>query len=54
VDPLGKFVYISNGVSNCAFGNIWAYTVNAGSGALTVIPGSPLRSGDLRSLGQWL
>jgi 6-phosphogluconolactonase len=37
VDPTGKFVYVSNGAS----GSIWAYAINAGSGALTAIPGSP-------------
>jgi 6-phosphogluconolactonase len=37
-DPAGKFVYVSNSPSN----SILAYTVNAGSGALTAIPGPPV------------
>jgi 6-phosphogluconolactonase len=47
VDPMGKFVYVSNG----GFGNISAYTVNAVSGALTAIPGSPFAIGSYTELG---
>jgi uncharacterized protein (TIGR03437 family) len=47
VDPMGKFVYVSNG----GFGNISAYTVNTVSGALTAIPGSPFAIGSFTELG---
>jgi DNA-binding beta-propeller fold protein YncE len=38
VDPTGKFAYVS-------FGNISGYTINATTGALTPIPGSPFPAG---------
>jgi 6-phosphogluconolactonase len=47
VDPMGKFVYVSNG----GFGNISAYTINVLSGALTAIPGSPFAIGIFTELG---
>ena len=43
VDPSGSFVYVANKGSN----NISAYTLNASSGVLTTISGSPFSSGGL-------
>jgi DNA-binding beta-propeller fold protein YncE len=37
IDPTGSFLY----VSNSGDGTVSAYTINATSGALTVVPGSP-------------
>ena len=37
VAPTGKFAYVANQISN----NVSAYTVNAKSGALTPVAGSP-------------
>jgi YVTN family beta-propeller protein len=41
VDPFGKFVYVANQVSN----SISAYTINAATGALTAVNGSPFPAG---------
>jgi 6-phosphogluconolactonase len=41
VDPTGSYVYVANKGSN----NISAYTLNASSGVLTTISGSPFSSG---------
>ncbi|MGC2405347.1 MAG: beta-propeller fold lactonase family protein, partial [Candidatus Cybelea sp.] len=41
VDPKGKFAYVSNHDSD----NVSAYTINAGSGALTPVTGSPFAAG---------
>src|SRR5258706_7872210 len=38
VDPTGKFAYVANDGSN----NVSGYTIDAATGALTTIPGSPL------------
>jgi 6-phosphogluconolactonase len=40
-DPLGKFVYVGNADSS----NITGFAVNASSGALTEIAGSPFPAG---------
>ncbi len=37
VDPTGKFVYVGNGDVN----TVSAFSINAGNGALTAVPGSP-------------
>ena len=44
VDPKGKFAYVSNGGSNSQ-GNVSAYTINATTGALTPVAGSPFGAG---------
>jgi len=41
VDPTGKFAYVANQVSN----SISAYTINAATGALTAVSGSPFPAG---------
>jgi hypothetical protein len=41
VNPSGKFVYVTNGSS----GNVSAYTINPGTGALTPVAGSPFPAG---------
>ena len=43
-DPTGKFAYVAN-VENGFHGDISAYTINATTGALTSIPGSPFAAG---------
>jgi len=43
LDPTGKFVYVNTGVSS----KVFAYTIDATSGALTRVPGSPFATGDL-------
>jgi DNA-binding beta-propeller fold protein YncE len=42
VDAKGKFVYEANAQSN----NIYAYTIDASTGALTPLAGSPFAAGD--------
>jgi 6-phosphogluconolactonase (cycloisomerase 2 family) len=41
IDPTGKFVYVANGMSN----DVSAYRLNAASGALTPVAGSPFAAG---------
>ena len=42
VDPAGKFLYVSNGSSQAGpGGSLYAYSIDALSGALTAVPGSP-------------
>ena len=41
-DPTGKFAYVTNANSN----NVSAYTINATSGALTPVAGSPFATGN--------
>ncbi len=41
VDPSGKFAYVANSGSS----NVSAYTINATTGALTAVPGSPFAAG---------
>jgi 6-phosphogluconolactonase (cycloisomerase 2 family) len=45
VDPTGRFVYVAASGSK----NIWAYTISASTGALTLIPGSPFPTGSSAS-----
>ena len=47
VDPTGKFAYVGNCGDFCGAGSagVWGYTINATSGALTPIPGSPFAAG---------
>ena len=47
VDPTGKFAYVGNCGDFCDAGpaGVWGYTINATSGALTPIPGSPFAAG---------
>lgn len=51
VVPTGQFIYVTNKpceVPNCG-GNLYAYSVDASTGALTPLPGSPFPTGD----GAW-
>jgi len=41
VDPLGRFAYAANNNKNNAPGNVSAYAINASTGALTEVAGSP-------------
>jgi len=41
VDPTGQFVYVANKATDGLDGSIFAYTIDAGTGALTPITGSP-------------
>lgn len=45
IDPLGKFAYVSNQLSAALNGNVSAFTINALTGGLTQITGSPFPSG---------
>jgi hypothetical protein len=46
VDPTGKFVYVTNPDYTTSGGdNVSAYTINAASGALTPVKGSPFSAG---------
>src|SRR2546426_520245 len=47
VDPTGKFAYVSNSgtAENEFLGGVSGYTINATSGALTPLPGSPFAAG---------
>jgi 6-phosphogluconolactonase len=48
VDPMGKFVYVTNGYyTDGSYGNVSAYAINAQSGALTQVLGSPFQAGAL-------
>jgi 6-phosphogluconolactonase len=53
IDSTGKFVYVPNDsrCDSCPPGNVSAYSVNAGSGALTAIPGSPFPTAGLGPSG---
>jgi 6-phosphogluconolactonase (cycloisomerase 2 family) len=44
VDPSGKFAYVATGT--VASGNIWVYSINQTTGALTAIAGSPFAAGN--------
>jgi 6-phosphogluconolactonase len=47
IDPAGKFVYILNSFVDLNFGEpLWAYSINAASGALAAVPGSPFSTGE--------
>ncbi len=45
IDPMGLFVYVTNYSSGSA-GSVSAYSVNARSGALTQLNGSPFAAGN--------
>jgi 6-phosphogluconolactonase len=45
VDPKGAFVYVANDASANVFGTVSAYAINATSGALTPVVGSPFVAG---------
>lgn len=46
VDPSGKFVYVANyDVANYGSANVSAYSINATTGALTALAGSPFTAG---------
>ncbi len=49
LDPTGRFAYVANcGIRTCTFstsGNVSAYTINAATGALTPVAGSPFSAG---------
>ncbi len=48
VDPLGRFLYVANcGTLGCGSGagGVSGYTINSGTGALTLIAGSPIPTG---------
>jgi 6-phosphogluconolactonase len=50
VDPIGKFAYVTNvtdGTSRNASGSVSAYAINARSGALRQVKGSPFTSGGI-------
>jgi uncharacterized protein (TIGR03437 family) len=53
VDPTGKFVYAPNNSEcvTCPPGAVSAYSVNASSGALTAIPGSPFPDTGIGAVG---
>ncbi len=45
--PTPKFAYVLNGCASkkCSTGNVAVYTINASSGALTLVPGTPVTTG---------
>ena len=45
VDPSGKFAYVTNFGSAIASGNVSAYTIDASTGALSEVAGSPFAAG---------
>ena len=50
VDPSGQFVYVADcglgqGCAGTGSGGVWAYQIDAETGALTVLPGSPYLAG---------
>jgi 6-phosphogluconolactonase len=47
VDPAGKFLYVSNSFESlgASYGPLGAYSIDAVSGALTAVPGSPFDVG---------
>lgn len=45
VDPSGKFAYVPSGIVGTA-GQVWAYSINRTTGALTAITGSPFAAAD--------
>lgn len=49
IDPAGKFLYVSNVYSLMGFpGPLYAYSIDAGTGALTPVPGSPFLVGGVQ------
>jgi 6-phosphogluconolactonase len=51
MDPLGRFLYVADFNGGINAGNISAFTVNATTGALTPVAGSPFPGGGAPS---WL
>ena len=51
IDPAGKFLYVGNVRSGLAhsYGGLYAYSIDAGTGALTPVPGSPFYPGGSQS-----
>ena len=49
IDPSGQYLYVLNTSAPGSFGSVSAYQINAVSGALTVIPGSPFATGSASS-----
>jgi 6-phosphogluconolactonase len=45
VDPTGGFLYVANNSYNTGYGSVSGYQINATSGALTLVAGSPLAAG---------
>jgi 6-phosphogluconolactonase (cycloisomerase 2 family) len=45
VDPTGQFVYVTSVSTQAGSGNIAAFTINPGTGALTTVSGSPFATG---------
>jgi 6-phosphogluconolactonase len=45
IDPSGKFAYVANAYWGSAYGTISAYRINASSGVLTQVQGSPFAAG---------
>jgi 6-phosphogluconolactonase (cycloisomerase 2 family) len=45
VDPTGKFAYVTSQNSGVPANNVFAYTINAATGALTPVAGSPFAAG---------
>ena len=43
IDPTGRFLYVANSGAD----TLSVYAINAGSGALTVLPGAPLGTGSV-------
>jgi DNA-binding beta-propeller fold protein YncE len=44
IDPTGNFAYVGD-IGNGSSGNVSAFAINAGSGALTPVQGSPFLAG---------
>jgi 6-phosphogluconolactonase len=45
IDPAGKFLYVTNSSATFPYANVTGFTVDANSGTLTPIAGSPFPSG---------
>jgi DNA-binding beta-propeller fold protein YncE len=45
IDPAGKFAYVTNEAAG-GYGSVSAYTINASTGTLTKVQGSPFAAGD--------
>lgn len=45
VDPTGKFAFVANQSASASYGNVSVYQINATSGALSQISGSPFGAG---------
>ncbi|MHB1669508.1 MAG: lactonase family protein [Thiomonas sp.] len=49
INPAGTFAYVPSGIPGMGSGAISAYRINASTGALTDVPGSPFAAGTLPS-----